>query len=80
MIASPEFRAWWPDHEVLVASQSHKTFNHPQLGHLVFELVTFQVFDAPDLRVTVYISLDEADTPAKISQLLSERSSVSSGF
>ncbi|GHO85965.1 helix-turn-helix transcriptional regulator [Dictyobacter formicarum] len=80
MIASPEFRAWWPDHEVLIASEGHKTFNHPQVGYLVFELVTFQVFDAPDLTVTVYIPLDEADTPAKISQLLSERSSVSSGF
>lgn len=80
MSASPEFRAWWPNHEVLSASEGHKTFNHPQLGSLVFELVTFQVFDAPDLTVTVYISLDEADTPAKISQLISERSSISSGF
>ena len=72
MIASPEFRAWWPDHEVLSASEGHKTFNHPQLGNLVFEHVTFQVFDAPDLTVTVYTPLDEADTPAKVAQLLSE--------
>ncbi|PZW27128.1 hypothetical protein EI42_03691 [Thermosporothrix hazakensis] len=71
MIASPEFRAWWPDHEVLSASEDHKIFKHPQGGSLVFELVTFQVSDAPGLTVTVYIPLDEADTPAKVSQLLS---------
>jgi transcriptional regulator with XRE-family HTH domain len=79
MICSPEFRAWWPDHEVLGAPDGRKTFNHPRAGHLVFEHLTFQVFDAPDLRVNVYTPLDVADTPAKISRLLVERSSVSRG-
>ena len=77
MLRSPEFRAWWPDHEVLGAEEGHKTFNHPQAGYLMFEHLTFQVVDAPDLTVNVYTPLDEADTPAKLSQLLSERSSVS---
>src|SRR6266702_7187320 len=77
MIRSPEFRAWWPDHEVLGALEGQKTLNHPQAGYLMFEHLTFQVFDAPDLKVSVYTPLDEADTPAKLSQLLSERSSVS---
>jgi hypothetical protein len=45
-----------------------------------FEHLTFQVFDAPDLKVNVYTPLDEADTPVKLSRLLSERASVSSGF
>jgi hypothetical protein len=80
MLRSPEFRAWWPDHEVLGAEEGHKTFNHPQAGYLMFEHLTFQVFDAPDLKVSVYTPLDEADTPAKLSQLLSERASVSRGF
>ena len=80
MLRSPEFRAWWPDHEVLGAPEGHKTLNHPQAGYLLFEHLTFQVFDAPDLKVNVYTPLDEADTPAKLSQLLSERSSVSRGF
>ena len=79
MIASPEFRAWWPDHEVLGAEEGHKTFNHPQLGYLMFEHLTFQVVDAPDLTVNVYTPLDQADTPAKISRLLSERASVLRG-
>jgi transcriptional regulator with XRE-family HTH domain len=70
LLVSPEFRAWWPDHEVLGAPEGRKRFNHPEAGLLVFEHLTFQVFDAPELRVTVYIPLDEANTPAKLAQLL----------
>lgn len=80
MLRSPEFRAWWPDHEVLGTPEGHKTFNHPQVGVLMFAHLTFQVFDAPDLKVNVYTPLEEADTPAKLAQLLAERSSTSSGF
>jgi len=80
MPRSPEFRAWWPDHEVLGALEGQKTLNHPQAGYLMFEHLTFQVFDAPDLKVNVYTPLDVADTTAKLSQLLAERSSVSRGF
>ncbi len=65
---------------MLGAPEGHKTLNHPQAGSLMFEHLTFQVFDAPDLTVNVYTPLDEADTPAKLSQLLSERASVSRGF
>jgi hypothetical protein len=80
MLRSPEFRAWWPDHEVLGTPEGKKTFNHPQLGTLMFEHLTFQVFDAPELKVNVYTPLEEADTPAKLAQFLSERSSIISGF
>ncbi|MFL5657581.1 MAG: hypothetical protein ACJ8CB_25795 [Ktedonobacteraceae bacterium] len=65
---------------MLGAPEGQKTLNHPQAGYLLFEHLTFQVFDAPDLKVSVYTPLDEADTPAKLSQLLSERSSVSRRF
>jgi transcriptional regulator with XRE-family HTH domain len=80
MLRSPEFRAWWPDHEVLGAEEGHKTFNHPEVGYLMFEHLTFQVVDAPNLKVNVYTPSDEAETPAKLSRLLSERVSVKSGF
>jgi transcriptional regulator with XRE-family HTH domain len=80
LLRSPEFRAWWPDHEVLGAEEGHKTFNHPHVGYLMFEHLTFEVFDAPDLKVNVYTPLDIAGTPAKLSRLLSERASVESGF
>jgi transcriptional regulator with XRE-family HTH domain len=80
MQRSPEFRAWWPDHEVLGTPEGRKTFDHPQVGLLTFEHLTFQVFDAPDLKVNIYTPLNEEDTPAKLARLLAERSSASRGF
>ncbi len=72
MLCSPEFRAWWPDHEVLSGQEGRKTLNHPQVGYLMFERLTFQVFDTPDLKVTVYTPLEEADTSRKMEQLLDQ--------
>lgn len=72
MRASPEFRAWWPDHEVRSGQEGRKTLNHPQVGYLLFERLTFQVFDTPDLKITVYTPLEEADTPHKVEQLLEQ--------
>jgi transcriptional regulator with XRE-family HTH domain len=72
MLASPEFRAWWPDHEVRGGQEGRKALNHPQVGYLIFERLTFQVFDTPDLKVTVYTPLEDADTPRKVVQLLEQ--------
>ncbi len=72
MLCSPEFRAWWPDHEVRSGQEGRKTLNHPQVGYLLFERLTFQVFDTPDLKVTVYTPLEEADTPRKVELLLEQ--------
>ena len=72
MLASPEFRAWWPDHEIRGGQEGRKTLNLPQVGYLMFERLTFQVFDTPDLKVTVYTPLEEADTPRKVEQLLEQ--------
>jgi transcriptional regulator with XRE-family HTH domain len=69
---SPEFRAWWPDHEVRSGQEGRKTLNHPQVGSLLFERLTFQVFDTPDLKITVYTPLEEADTPRKVDLLLEQ--------
>jgi transcriptional regulator with XRE-family HTH domain len=73
MIHSPEFRAWWPDHEVLGAPEGQKTFSFPHIGTLVFEHLAFQVFDAPNLKVTVYTPLEETNTPRKLRQLLDQQ-------
>jgi len=71
-LRSPEFRAWWPDHEVRSGQERRKTLNHSQVGYLLFERLTFQVFDTPDLKVTVYTPLEETDTPRKLEQLLEQ--------
>ena len=70
MVASPEFRAWWPDHEIQSGQEGRKALNHPQVGYMLFERLTFQLFDTPDLKVIVYTPLDDADTPRKMEQLL----------
>lgn len=80
MLRSPEFRAWWPDHEVVSVPEGHKTYHHPQLGNMMFEYITFQALDAPDLKVIVFTPLDEADTPAKLARLLSEKANISCEF
>ncbi len=47
-----------------------KVFNHPQGGCLVFEHLTFQVYDAPEFNMTVYTPVDGTETRARLSQLL----------
>lgn len=69
----PEFRAWWPQHEVFGAPKGRHELNHPQVGHLVFTYLTFQVYDAPDLKASVNTPVDEAVTVQKPQTLLSER-------
>lgn len=54
MVCSPEFRTWWPEHEVLGAPEGQKALKHPLAGPLLFERLTFQVVDASDLKVIVY--------------------------
>ncbi len=71
-LVSPEFRAWWPNHEVVSGQEGRKSLNHPQVGLLQFERLTFQVFDAPDLKITVYTPVEDTDTPHKLEQLLDQ--------
>jgi transcriptional regulator with XRE-family HTH domain len=70
LAASPEFRAWWPDHEVLRGPEGVKKLNHPKVGELAFEHLMFQVYDEPDLKVVVYTPLQEGETAARIRRLL----------
>jgi transcriptional regulator with XRE-family HTH domain len=70
LAASPEFRVWWSDHEVLRGPEGKKVLNHPQVGYLAFEHLMFQIYDEPDLKVIVYTPINEGETSAKIRQLL----------
>lgn len=51
---SPEFRRWWPHHDVRSALDGHKVIEHPALGSLEFEHCTLQVLTNPDIRIMVY--------------------------
>jgi transcriptional regulator with XRE-family HTH domain len=68
--ASPEFRAWWPRHDVRGRSDALKDIEHPQLGRLAFEHTTLQVPDMPELKIMIYTPLPETDTLAKLQQLV----------
>jgi len=66
--SSPEFRQWWPCHEVLGSASPRKDLNHPTLGRLALEPLVFSPQEAPALRLTVYSLLPDYDTPAKLKQ------------
>ena len=65
---SPEFRQWWPHHDVRSSLDSHKVIEHPTLGHLEFEHITLQVLSNPDIRIAIYSPL--AETRAKLQRFL----------
>ena len=65
---SPEFRRWWPHHDVRSALDGRKVMEHPTLGHLEFEHLTLQVLSNPDVRIMIYTPL--AETRAKLQRFL----------
>ena len=76
---SPEFRAWWPRHDVRGRSDALKNINHPLVGCLMFEHTTLQVPHRPELKVQIYTPLPETDTLAKIRQLMAMKEDASQG-
>jgi transcriptional regulator with XRE-family HTH domain len=68
---SPEFRVWWPRHEIRGRLDGCKELIHPRVGRLLLEHTTFQVNEAPDLKVVVYLPAPGTDTAASIQRLLS---------
>lgn len=69
-LASPDFREWWPHHDIQATHTEKKELNHPLVGRLVLQPTTFQVADAPDLRMVIYTPLAEANTAKKLAQLV----------
>jgi transcriptional regulator with XRE-family HTH domain len=57
--ASPDFRAWWPRHEVLAEQLGTKTIEHPQHGILRLHHLQSIPTSDPDLRLTQFTPADE---------------------
>ncbi|AWB45625.1 transcriptional regulator [Paenibacillus sp. CAA11] len=72
MEISPEFRQWWPSYDISGTPIGKKMINHPRVGTMVMEHITFRVYDAPELKLTVYRPLEENDTVQKMIRLLNE--------
>lgn len=51
---SPEFRRWWPYHDVRSVLDGHKVIEHSTLGLLEFEHFTLQIAGNSDLKITIY--------------------------
>ncbi len=65
---SPHFRQWWAQHDVKGLPDGPRTMNHPTLGGLEFDHVTFQASMTPDLRVKVYAA--SPATAVKLQRML----------
>ncbi|RAR38967.1 helix-turn-helix transcriptional regulator [Paenibacillus sp. MDMC362] len=68
---SPEFRTWWTKHEVLGTPCGKKTIVHPLVGEMIMDHITLQVYDAPELKLTIYQPRPEGETEQKMRSLLS---------
>lgn len=73
---SPEFRAWWPRHDVRGRSDARKDIEHPLVGRMMFEHTTLQVPTAPELKVMIYTPLPETDTLEKLQQLMDTKVAI----
>jgi transcriptional regulator with XRE-family HTH domain len=63
---SPEFRAWWPRHDVQGAQAEPQRFIHPQVGLLTIQAMGFHVAGHPDLQVIVTTPVPGTDTASKL--------------
>lgn len=76
---SPEFREWWPRHDIQSAHTGKKELQHPLVGRLTLQSTNFLVADAPDLRLVVSTPAPETDTAAKLTRLLALREAQVAG-
>lgn len=65
---SPDFRAWWPRHEVLAEQLGTKQVEHPRLGTLRLHHIQSVPTSHPDLRLTQFAPVD-APTRALLATL-----------
>ncbi len=68
--ASPEFRAWWPEHEIVLDCGSVYEINHPQVGRLALRQTSFPLPDQPGLQMVLYAPLAQEDTATKLRRLM----------
>jgi transcriptional regulator with XRE-family HTH domain len=63
---SPEFRAWWPEHDVARFETRLRRFNHPRAGLLTFEYQQLTPSEWPSLRVVVQLPLPGDDSAQRL--------------
>jgi transcriptional regulator with XRE-family HTH domain len=68
---SAEFAEWWPRHDVLPVSEGLKPYNHPVVGRLHLQHVSFSVMDDPELTLTIMAPARSTGSVAKLRQIIS---------
>ena len=63
---SPEFRAWWPEHDVARFETRLRRFDHPRAGMLTFEYQQLTPAEWPALRVVVQLPLPGDDSARRL--------------
>lgn len=64
--ASPDFRVWWPEHDITLACGKFFEINHPLMGHLAFEPATLTLSSLPGMELVVYTPYPQGDTAARL--------------
>jgi transcriptional regulator with XRE-family HTH domain len=69
---SPEFAAWWDEHNVLLPRSGVKAYLHPDAGRLTFHYTTLEVKGDQNgtLYLITYLPAPETDTQSKLESLL----------
>lgn len=64
---SPEFAAWWPEHDVSGFETRLRRFQHPAAGELTFEYQQLTPVEWPNLRVVAQLSVPGDDSAQRLS-------------
>jgi len=67
---SPEFAQWWSRHDVLPLTEGCLQYNHPLVGRMVVDHITFSVVDNPELRVIALLPVAEASSKKKMRKVI----------
>lgn len=70
-VKSPEFAAWWADHEVLRRGHGTKRYRHPIVGELTVAYEALPVPDDPDQTLFVY-TVEPGSASERAMHLLAE--------
>ncbi len=63
---SPEFDAWWPEHDVARFETRLRRFNHPTAGLLTFEYQLLSPAEWPSLTVAVQLPVPGDDSAQRL--------------
>jgi transcriptional regulator with XRE-family HTH domain len=67
---SAEFAEWWPRHDVMPQVEGLKRYNHPLVGRLQLQHVSFSVMDDPELTLTIMAPARTADSRSKLRRII----------